>query len=78
MNPSQQRVAALEAAFYRPRHDRERIAAVLEQAADLVTTESREPAPLELMELRWAEQQRLARRLRQYARELLCAERDNP
>lgn len=33
------------------------------------------PPPLKLMKLCWAEQQRIARQLRQYAREVLCAER---
>lgn len=75
MSGPTERVAALEAAYYRCNHDRERIAAVLKRAAELVTAESREPAPLQLMQLRWAEQHRLARQLRQFAREVLCAER---
>lgn len=76
MSTAADRVAALEAAFYRFRHDRERMAALLDRAAEFVVNDALEPAPMGLMQLRWAEQQRLARQLRQYARELLSADSD--
>ena len=73
----EERVEALELAFYTPMHDRERMAALLNRAADLILVEFQKGIPGDDARLRWFEQQRLSRHLRKYATELLTAERDD-
>lgn len=69
-----ERVRLLEAAFYRADHDRDRMAAVLIKAADLVLMEYERGVPNDMSRLRWNELQRISRHLRQYASELQTAE----
>ncbi len=69
-----QRVELLEKAFYGSSHDRYRIAAVLEQAADFILCEYEQGIPHDFSRLRHNELQRVSRHLRQYAHELKTAD----
>ncbi len=65
-----ERVQLLEQAFYAPMHDRDRMAALLCKAADLILCEYERGVPHDLSRLRHAELQRVSRHLRKYAHEL--------
>lgn len=71
---AKQRVELLEKAFYGSRHDRDRMAAVLEQAAEFILCEYEQGIPYDCSRLRHNELQRVSRHLRQYAHELKTAD----
>lgn len=62
---------ALVKAFYAETTDQQRMAALLNRAADLILNDMGGPMPVPLGHVRWAEQQNIARRLKAMARDVL-------
>lgn len=73
----EERVASLEAAYYRYSHDRDRMAGLLVRVAELLLLEQPPGRPHQHYFRRWEwhAQQRCSRMVRQFADELLAAER---